>query len=203
MLTSASRNISARASLQRFIKRGVMYENGMNYDKRWQGQFKYAYYSEPLDTDATKVRKPEDSPSYDGHMGSFSRNNERRVLQNYRVMMERGHRLLDPFNLFFLPAWIFTAAQFFPLGLGFKMMTAIPAFMLWTRIRNKTRDPELQETYLLDMIHSNPVIAKYFSVETTQVLDFHADFIPGFPYNEEMPEFKQAFFSLLIRVLQY
>jgi hypothetical protein len=70
-------------------------------------------------------------------------------------------------------------------------ITSILAF--WTRWRDKSNDPEIEETFLRSMIHDNPRIQELFSVETMHVLDYECEY-SGFPDAEEFPEFNNKLF---------
>lgn len=80
--------------------------------------------------------------------------------------------------------------QFFHLGLGFKAFTVLPLVMFYTRLRDKTLDPDMKETYLREMIYSNPEISKLFSEETIHVLDYNFEYDEGYPCEKKFPEFK-------------
>jgi hypothetical protein len=45
----------------------------------------------------------------------------------------------------------------------------------YTRIRDKTLDPDFKETYLRDMIYNVPEVTKYFNEETIHVLDYDCE----------------------------
>ena len=183
-------------------RRTISYDTTQPYDKRWHWKFRYAYYSEPRDTDSTRVPKPEDSPMVDRYFGSLIRDFKRRLNPGARLLFERAYRLKTPFDFYMLPAFTLLGLQFFPLDYGFKILTALPAIVLYTRIRDKVRDPEMEETYFREIFHSNEVLKKYFSIETMQVLDYQFEYTKGFPSEEEFPEFKNKLFSNFIRVLQ-
>jgi hypothetical protein len=67
------------------------------------------------------------------------------------------------------------------------------ALAIWIRWRDRTNDPEIEETYLREMIHSNERIQELFSVETMHVLDFDCEYTP-YPDAEEFPEFNNKLF---------
>jgi len=52
------------------------------------------------------------------------------------------------------------------------MLTVLPWIVFWTRLRDKTLDPDMKETYLRDMLYRNPVISKYFKEESIHILDY-------------------------------
>lgn len=68
-------------------------------------------------------------------------------------------------------------------------MTALPLFLAYTRIRDKTLDPDFKETYLRDMIYQNAEITKYFSEETIHVLDYDFEYLPGYLDAAKFPEY--------------
>lgn len=63
------------------------------------------------------------------------------------------------------------------------------------RFRNKTIDPEWRESYLFDMVLSNPEIQEFFTVDTMHVLDHHIEYDQGIPDAEEFPEFQNPLFK--------
>ena len=182
--------------------RAFRFETPDAYNKRWQWDFKYAYYTYPRDPEPTRVPRPEDSPDHDRLFGTYIRDFQHRYLPGMQNLTDRGHRALTAYEFGLLPIWALLAVQFYPLDFGFKVMTYLPLVILYTRVRDKVRDPKPEETFLLEMIHGNEVVAKHFKVETTQVLDYECEYTRGFPDETEFPEFKNKLFRGLIRLLQ-
>jgi hypothetical protein len=69
----------------------------------------------------------------------------------------------DTFQRYVLPFTSLFFYQFWHLGMGFKAFTILPAMMFYTRLRDKTLDPDFKETYLREMIYTNPEITKLFN----------------------------------------
>jgi hypothetical protein len=107
-----------------------------------------------------------------------------------RLYIERSHRLTDPFQKYVLPATAIFFFQFWHLGLGFKAWTILPSMLWYTRMRDKTLDPDFKETYLREMMYNNPEIAKLFNEETIHVLDYDCEYDKGYPDEKKFPEFK-------------
>lgn len=190
------RQINCRnTGLMRCVNRAIFYKTTEPYNKRWQWDFKYAYYAYPKENEPTRVGKPEDSSSYDAPFASYCRDFANRLGPGINQFLERSNRCVSPFELYFLPLTAAFFFQFFPLNIGFKIMTIMPLTILWTRIREKIKDPKPEETYLREMLHSNEVISKLFSVETMQILDHSIEYTEGFPDEEEFPEFKNKIYS--------
>lgn len=190
--------MSLRAGLRargllRAGRRGYMYGEQHPYNKRWQYVFRYPYITEPVDDEPTRVQRPEESKT-DGVLGNLRRDFRRRIQPGLRLFNNRLHRLNTPFEKYFLPLWAATAFVFWPLDLSFKLMTIIPLAGLWMRVKNKVVDPEIEETYLRELLRQNPVVSKYFAEETTHLLDFDCEYIPGFPDAKEMPEFNNEIY---------
>jgi hypothetical protein len=47
---------------------------------------------------------------------------------------------------------------------------------MYTRIRDRTLDPDFKETYLRDMIYKYPEITEYFNEETIHVMDYECEY---------------------------
>lgn len=61
---------------------------------------------------------------------------------------------------------------------------------MYVRARDKTTDPDLKETYLREMLHTNEELNKLFSVDTMYVLDYDLEYDAGRPCAEKFPEFQ-------------
>jgi hypothetical protein len=185
------------ALLTRTPTRDFLYSHGQPYDKRWQGYFTYGNFTDPEEDDKTGRPIPEDSPETLGFLGTF-RSYARRRFTNVLVMpWGRRGRLNTSFDVFFLPIWTFTLIHFWPISVGFKIMTAIPVVTMMFRVREKSSDPECPETYLRDMIQNHQTLKKHFNVETMVTLDYDFDWITEFPDTEEFPEFKNKIYKFL------
>lgn len=192
-----------QASLNVRLARSMMYDTGNPYNRRFQWKLRHSYKTEPMEEEHTRVHKPEESKEYDSMFGATVRDWKRRIIPNINLFRGRGHRVTDPVNLYFLPVWTAIGLANFGLGAGFKIFTLIPAICLYTRIRNKVIDPEIPETHLREMIYTHERLGALFNVETTNVLDFDAEFDKGFPDANEFPEFNNKLFSELTRTVQH
>ena len=67
-----------------------------------------------------------------------------RVYPTLRLMYERRKRVYDPFQIYVLPFTSLFFFQFFHLALGFKILTLLPLGVFYTRLRDKTRDPDMK-----------------------------------------------------------
>jgi len=74
-------------------------------------------------------------------------------------------------------------------------LTIVPWGLWYTRLRDKTLDPDMKETYFRDMIYRNPVITKYFNEESIHILDYDMEFDKGYPFAEKFPEFNNKLFK--------
>lgn len=200
MLIKRSAN---RASLNVIVARGMMYDTGNPYNRRFQWRFRHSYKTEPLEQEQTRVKKPEDSKEYDSTFGPTVRDWKNRILPNFALFRNRGHRCTDPVNLYFLPIWTAIGLANFQLAFAFKLFTIVPAVCLYTRIRNKVIDPEIPETHLREMIYTHERLGSLFKIETTNVLDYDAEFDRGFPDESKFPEFSNKLFSEISRTVQH
>ena len=184
------------------LRRSFMYSNGQEYDKRWQNTFNYAYFHEAEENFPKGRPRPEDSKTYESYFASAKAHFNRRFKNWFTVAYSRRHRMHTPFDMFLLPGSALFMFHFWPLSMGFKILTLVPSVSFLLRIKDKTADPEVPETFLRDMIHKNEAITKHFKVETMQTMDFDFDFAKSFPCEKEFPEFQNPLFSELIRILQ-
>ena len=150
--------ISTRKSthlLQQAIRYNkASWTNGNPYNVRWQYKFKPAYYTYLKDNfEPTRVGKPEDSPATRPPFYTYLQDLLYRVFPSLRTIYHRSERYQDPFQLFVLPSMSLFFFQFWDLAFGFKGLTILPMMLFWTRIRDKTVDPEINEIHLRDIIH--------------------------------------------------
>lgn len=101
---------------------------------------------------------------------------------------------MDALSCYVLPGTSFLMSLGWDLNLGFKILTVLPVAVLYTRIREKTLDPDVKETFLREMIYTNEEISKYFNDDTTHVLDYDLEYDAGFPCSEKFPEFNNKMF---------
>lgn len=66
--------------------------------------------------------------------------------------------------------------------------------LFWTRARDRTIDPEINEVHLRDFIHENPELGPLFKPESIHLLDYDMEYDEGYPNETKFPEFKNTFF---------
>jgi len=188
-------NLAARQKLNNTIKRTkVEYVSGNSYNKRWHYKWRHAYYGVTKDQEHSRVQTPEEAKLVTPYMGSWIGDWQRRVSPGLQMAWSRKHRMMDNFSCYALPGFAFASSLFWDLGLGFKILTVLPLATLYVRIRDKTPDPDIKETYLREMIYNNEEIAKHFNDETIHVLDYDMEYEQGFPCAEKYPEFSNKIF---------
>lgn len=143
----------------------ITWTTGNPYNHRWQYKWKHTYYTYPKDSfEATHIKKPEDSPASRPLFFTYIQDFLYRTFPSLKTYYARSERYQDPFQLFVLPSISLFFYQFWDLDIGFKAMTIFPWMFFWTRIRDKTIDPDMKETYLRDIIHGNQEINELFKV---------------------------------------
>lgn len=65
----------------------------------------------------------------------------------------RRERMYDKFSVYAIPGTSLFFYQFSDLAFGFKVLSILPWFLFYVRLRDKTLDPDFKETYLRDMIY--------------------------------------------------
>lgn len=168
----------------------IEFRTGNPYNLRWQWKFKPAYYTYPKDTyEGTHVKKPEDSPEARPIFYGVWQDLCNRFFPTLNMYWARRHRFSDPVQLYVLPSLTFFFYQFWDLAFGFKFLTLIPAAIFYVRMRDRSRDPDIKETFLRDMIHKNPEISALFKHESIHVLDYELEFDQGYPDETKFPEY--------------
>lgn len=85
---------------------------------------------------------------YIGHIFKISYtvqyHKESRSSNLFRLWYERRTRIYDNFQIYFLPALSIAFYQFLDYGPGFKMMAVLPWLLFYTRLRDKTLDPDFK-----------------------------------------------------------
>lgn len=97
---------------------------------------------------------------------------------------------MDPFQLYVLPSTSFLFYQFWDAAFGFKILTVLPLCLFYVRMRDKSLDPDIKETYLRDIIHKNAEIGALFKPETIHILDYELEYDQGYPCEAKFPEYK-------------
>lgn len=191
--------ISTRRSTQgllntlRFNK--VSWTTGNPYNVRWQYKWRPAYYTYLKDGfEPTKVNKPEDSPAVRPPFYNIVQDALYRVFPSLKTIYHRSGRFQDPFQIAVLPSISLFFYQFWDLALGFKGLTILPWMLFWTRVRDRTLDPEINEVHLRDIIHHNAELGALFKPETIHLLDYDLEYDTGLPCEKKFPEFKNGFF---------
>jgi hypothetical protein len=193
MLSTSRRLLSKNTSSQ--IRRTVVeFQNGNVYNKRWHYKWRHAYYGQPKENEHTTIKAPEDAKLTTPYGWNFIGDWQRRVSPGLMMAWNRRSRMSDAFSMYVLPGAAFLSSCFWDMGLGFKILTALPLATLYVRIRDKTIDPDIKETFLREMIHTNEEISKYFTEDTIYVLDYDMEWESGFPCEEKFPEFSNKLF---------
>jgi len=81
-----------------------------------------------------------------------------RWVPGFKMLWDRRSRLYDKFNLYVLPGTSLFFYQFADIAFGFKLFTVLPLVLLYIRIRDKTKEPNMKETYLRDIMYKTPEI---------------------------------------------
>lgn len=185
----------AQGLLQTIKFNKVSWTTGNPYNVRWQYKWRPAYYTYLKDGyEPTHVNKPEDSPAIRPPFYSYFQDALYRVFPSLKTIYFRSERFQDPFQIFVLPSLSLFFYQFWDLALGFKGLTILPWMLFWTRIRDRTLDPDINEVHLRDIIHHNAELGALFKPETIHLLDYDLEYDTGFPDEKKFPEFKNKFF---------
>lgn len=143
------RSLSGALLVDKSVRNKISWKGPNEYNQRWQFKFKHAYYSYPRDGhEHTRVMRPEETRSVAPLFGAWIQDAISRVAPGLQCWWDRRHRMFDPFSVYFLPGTSLFFYQFFDITLGFKILTMLPWFLLYTRIRDKTLDPDFKETYI-------------------------------------------------------
>jgi len=140
------------------------------------------------------VRKPEASKDTNPYLWSWIQDWMERAYPGGKTYWERKHRCYDTFQIYCIPGFSLFMYQFNHLALGFKWLTVVPWLLFYTRLRDRTLDPDMKETYLRDMMYRNPVVAKYFKEDTIHVIDYDMEYVNGFLCPEKFPEYNNKIF---------
>ena len=169
----------------------IEFNTGNPYNTRWQAKWKHAYYTYPRDNfEPTFVKKPEDMADSKPIWNTYFQDLSFRLLPFSRMYWARRARIMDSFQLYFLPGMSFFFSHFWDAAFGFKMMTILPIALFYTRMRDRCQDPDIKETFLRDMIHQNPELAELFKPESIHVLDYDLEYDEGIPCSQKFPEFE-------------
>jgi hypothetical protein len=171
------------------IRNKISWQHEGPYNKRWQYKWKHAYYTYPKENfEHEKVKKPEDTKVTTPLFHAFIQDVIMRWIPGAKCWWERRHRMYDNFSVYFLPGSSFLMYQMADITFGFKLLSILPWFMLYVRVRDRTADPDFKETYLRDMIYKNPEIAQLFNEESIHVLDYECEYDKTIDY-EKFPEY--------------
>lgn len=174
------------------VRNKITWQDGNPYNKRWQYKWKHAYYTYPKDSaEHDSVKKPEDTKLATPLFHAWIQDVRLRYLPGLNTWWERRHRVYDSFQLYVLPG---LSASFYLLSdvtFGFKILSVLPWLLFYTRLRDRTLDPDLKETYLRDMLYKNAEISKLFTEETIHVLDYDCEYDKTIDY-EKFPEFNNS-----------
>lgn len=174
------------------VRNKITWQSGNPYNKRWQFKWKHAYYTYPKDNfEHDSVRKPEDTKVSTPMFHAWIQDLKLRWLPGLNTWWERRHRVYDTFQLYTLPGLSLTFYMLSDVTFGFKLLSVLPWFMFYTRLRDRTLDPDIKETFLRDMIYKNPEISKLFQEETIHVIDYDCEYDREIDY-VKFPEFNNS-----------
>lgn len=179
--------------LLKTISRSIHYQNSEPYNKRWHYKWATSSYTTSPNSSPTRKQDPSQLKS-DSYFGALFRDIAYRILPGLNCADKRWRRCTDSFNMIFLPLVSLASFQMWEFALGFKILTLIPLGTIYTRIRDKTVDPNLKETYLRAMIYEHEELKKYFKDETTHVMDYNFEYEEGLML-DKFPEFGNKYFQ--------
>jgi hypothetical protein len=174
------------------VRNKISWNDNNPYNKRWQYKWKHSYYTYPKDGyEHDHVKKPEDTKLATPLFHAWIQDVRLRYLPGLNMWWERRHRVYDNFQLYTLPAISLGFFMLSDVTFGFKLLSVLPWFLFYTRLRDRTLDPDLKETYLRDMLYKNAEISKYFQEETIHVLDYDCEYDKTIDY-EKFPEYNNS-----------
>lgn len=134
------------AGFRRSLKRTkIEYQHGGAYNKRWQWKWPLPYVTlDPLHSH-TKVGTPESAQDGPGMFGAWWNDVSLRIFPALRMAFNRRERVMDNVNLYVFPSLIFTGYLFADLSTSFWLFQWLMVGTLYTRIRDRTTDPDLKE----------------------------------------------------------
>jgi len=180
---------------QNSVRNKISWDTSNPYNKRWHYKWKHSWYTYLRDgKEHEYVKKPEDSKDANPIFWTWIQDFLYRGLPGLNCWWDRRHRMFDPFQVYVLPGTSLFFYQFSDVTFGFKWLSFVPWLLFYTRLRDKTLDPDFKETYLRQMLYSNPVISKYFAEETIVVYDYDCEFDKGFPDPNKFPEYTNKVF---------
>jgi len=175
---------------QNSVRNKISWDTSNPYNKRWHYKWKHSWYTYLRDSQEHEyIRKPEDSRDANPLMWAWIQDGMLRGFPGLKCWWDRRARMFDPFQIYLLPSISLFMYQFADVAFGFKWLSILPWFLFYTRLRDKTLDPDFKETYLRDMIYRNPTIAKYFAEETIHVMDYECEYDKGFGDPNKFPEY--------------
>eukprot|EP01017_Pseudomicrothorax_dubius_P044573 TRINITY_DN754_c0_g2_i1.p1 TRINITY_DN754_c0_g2~~TRINITY_DN754_c0_g2_i1.p1 ORF type:complete len:303 (+),score=71.86 TRINITY_DN754_c0_g2_i1:151-1059(+) len=184
------RTASSAILANKTVRNKIYWQSPKEYNKRWQFKWRHAYYTYPREGhEATRIKRPEELKDAVPIFGAWIHDAIYRGWPTLKCWWFRRHRMFDPFSVYLLPGTSLFFYQFTDLTFGFTVLSALPWFVLYTRIRDKTLDPDFKETFLRDMLYKNEKITKYFKEETIHVLDYEFEYDKGYPDAEKFPEY--------------
>lgn len=195
MLLQSRKSVSTLSLIEKLTKSKISWKSPNPYNQRWQFKWKPAYYTYPREGhEHTKTMTPEATKDIVPIFWAYYADIVYRWIPGMECVWDRRHRCFDKFNVYLLPFSSVLMFQFTHLALGFKVLSVLPWMLMYTRIRDRTLDPDFKETYLRDMLYNNAEITKYFNEETIHVMDYDFEYDVGFPNAEKFPEFNNKVF---------
>jgi len=183
------RTLRASTLVDISVRNKISWQDGNPYNKRWQYKWKHAYYTYPKDNiEHDYVRKPEDTKLATPLFHAWISDVRLRYLPGLNMWWERRHRVYDNFQVYVLPGLSLGFYMLSDVTFGFKVLSVLPWILFYTRLRDRTLDPDLKETYLRDMLYKNQEITQLFNEETIHVIDYECEFDKEIDY-EKFPEY--------------
>lgn len=132
---------------RKLLRNKISYKTKNLYNQRWQFKWKPSHYTYIRDgVEPTTVKTPEQSKDVAPLFYAWGADVLYRWLPGFQCVWDRRHRLYDNFNVYFLPFTSLFFYQFSHLALGFKVLTYLPWALLYTRVRDRSLDPDFKET---------------------------------------------------------
>ena len=147
MLSSSRNLLQAQSLMMKLSRNKISFKNPQNYNLRWQFKWRTPWYSYPSEPEPTHVKKPEDSNHNHWMFWQFYKDVLFRSYPTIKMAVDRMDRWTDPFNMYFLTGSSLLFYQFTHISSGFTVLSILPWALMYTRIRDKTKDPDMKETF--------------------------------------------------------
>lgn len=134
------------SSLRHSLKRTkIEYDNGGAYNKRWQWKWPHAYLTNEALKTHTRVHTPEEGRGEPRMFSSWWNDWTLRLLPAVRMAFNRRHRCFDKLTTGVLPSLAFSGMILSDISTGFLILELVSLGTIYTRVRDKTIDPDMKE----------------------------------------------------------